>query len=45
MAKVSGSKLVDSPVWQALSAHYGLISRLHMRDMFEADPERFAKFR
>ncbi|RMG57698.1 MAG: glucose-6-phosphate isomerase [Bacteroidetes bacterium] len=30
--------------WQALSAHYEAIKDVHMRDLFAADPERFARF-
>ena len=37
------SSLIDSPVWQALQNHFNTVRELHMRDMFEADPQRFAK--
>ncbi len=30
--------------WHALSAHYKLIKGLHMRDLFDKDPDRFHKF-
>ena len=30
--------------WQALAAHYEAIRDVHMRDLFAADPERFARF-
>jgi glucose-6-phosphate isomerase len=38
------SKLTDSSAWQALRAHRDSISGMHMRELFAADPERFAKF-
>ncbi|BCL74644.1 glucose-6-phosphate isomerase 1 [Jeongeupia sp. HS-3] len=37
------SKLTQSPAWQALAAHYQDVSSLHMRDLFDADPQRFEK--
>jgi glucose-6-phosphate isomerase len=38
------SKLTNSPVWQALQAHYAVIKPLPMRQMFQDDPTRFDKF-
>ena len=38
------SKLIESPAWQALQAHYAVIKSLHMRQMFQDDPARFDKF-
>ena len=38
------SKLIESPAWQALQAHYAIIQPLHMRQMFQDDPARFDKF-
>jgi glucose-6-phosphate isomerase len=34
----------EYPAWQALGAHYEAIAPLHMRDLFEGDPERFRRF-
>lgn len=31
-------------VWQALAAHYGAFSEVHMRELFAADPQRFERF-
>ncbi|MDX9956750.1 MAG: glucose-6-phosphate isomerase, partial [Anaerolineae bacterium] len=36
--------LEKTAVWQALLQHQRQISGLHMRDMFAADPQRFARF-
>jgi glucose-6-phosphate isomerase len=30
--------------WQALAEHYKKVSPLHMRDLFQGDPQRFEKF-
>ena len=38
------STLRESDVWKALEAHQRTVSRLHMRDMFSRDPDRFQKF-
>lgn len=38
------SKLTDSRPWQNLQTHYQEVRRLHMRDLFAADPQRFARF-
>ncbi|MCC6134432.1 MAG: glucose-6-phosphate isomerase [Gammaproteobacteria bacterium] len=32
------------PVWQALQAHHAEVAHLHLRELFAADPERFARF-
>ena len=32
------------PAWQALQEHQWEIARLHMRDMFAADPQRFERY-
>ncbi len=34
----------ESNSWQALAEHYNKISTLHMRDIFNQDPQRFEKF-
>ena len=36
--------LTQSPAWQTLAAHYDAMSPQHMRDLFEADSQRFEKF-
>ena len=38
------SALTESPAWKALQSHYSEIAPLHMRDLFKADPQRFAKY-
>jgi glucose-6-phosphate isomerase len=38
------SALIKSPAWKALEAHYKKVEPLHMRDLFEQDPQRFDKF-
>jgi glucose-6-phosphate isomerase len=38
------STLTDSAAWQALAAHRQRIAAHHMRDLFAADPQRFARF-
>ncbi|NOR72316.1 MAG: glucose-6-phosphate isomerase [Mariprofundaceae bacterium] len=38
------SALTQSPAWKALSAHYESISKIHMRQLFDDDPERFDRF-
>jgi len=38
------SVLVNSPAWQSLSAHRRQMANVHMRDLFVADPQRFARF-
>ncbi len=36
--------LADSPAWHALTAHAEALRQLHLRELFAADPERFANF-
>jgi glucose-6-phosphate isomerase len=36
--------LTQHPSWKILCEHEKIISTLHMRQLFEADPERFEKF-
>ena len=38
------SRLTQSAAWKALETHYQTASTLEMRDLFAADPQRFAKF-
>ena len=38
------SKLSKSPAWLALSTHQKEISEIHMRDLFDADANRFDKY-
>lgn len=38
------SKLTESAAWKALRTHYDDIKSLHMRQMFQEDPERFSRF-
>jgi len=38
------SALTLSPIWQALSAHQHQVAQMHMREMFERDPQRFERF-
>ncbi|MEA1938268.1 MAG: glucose-6-phosphate isomerase [Pseudomonadota bacterium] len=38
------SILTDSFAWQALHRHQGTMDSVHMQSLFEADPERFARF-
>lgn len=37
-------KLTDLPVYAELQAHYGEMSRVHMRDLFAQDAQRFTNF-
>src|SRR6185312_5307327 len=32
--------MVKRPSWKALQSHYKKVSKLHLRDLFEDDPER-----
>ena len=32
------------PAWQVLQEHQWEIARLHMRDLFSADPQRFERY-
>lgn len=38
------SGLAQSAAWQALQSHYQTMRHVHMRDLFESDSQRFAKF-
>lgn len=38
------SELTESAVWKKLSDHAEKMSRVEMRDMFDADPNRFERF-
>jgi glucose-6-phosphate isomerase len=38
------STLTSSPTWQALSAEQSSLAQAHLRDLFAADPKRFARF-
>jgi glucose-6-phosphate isomerase len=35
---------IQLPAWKALEAHYPEVAPLQMRELFRADPQRFAKF-
>ncbi len=39
-----GRPLTDTPAWRSLLEHYRSVSTLHMRDLFDADPDRFRRF-
>jgi glucose-6-phosphate isomerase len=36
-------KLTTTPAWQALAAHADTLRQQHLRDLFAADSERFAR--
>ena len=36
--------LTDTAAWRALATHYPLVKPLHMRDLFDRDPDRFERF-
>ena len=38
------SSLTESTAWKALRTHHQTMREVHMRELFAADPERFAKF-
>ncbi len=38
------SSLTSSDAWQALADHFQATGETHMRELFAADPERFARF-
>jgi glucose-6-phosphate isomerase len=38
------SRVTQSAAYKALSVHYEHVKHLHMRDLFEQDPERFSRF-
>jgi len=45
MSKKSVIKsLTQRPAWKSLTAHYKKIAKLHLRDLFAADPKRGEKF-
>ena len=41
---MTGHPLTTLPAWQALTAHAAAVRDLHLRDLFAADPDRFARF-
>jgi glucose-6-phosphate isomerase len=40
---MSSSSLTALPAWQALQSHAAIVGAQHMRDLFAADPDRFAR--
>ncbi len=38
------SRFTQLPAWQILQEHQWEIARLHMRDLFDADPKRFERY-
>lgn len=34
----------QTPAWKKLQDHHGLMSKVHMKELFAADPQRFQKF-
>ncbi|HHJ16146.1 MAG TPA: glucose-6-phosphate isomerase [Gammaproteobacteria bacterium] len=38
------STLTQMPAWKALEHHFEQVRDLHMRDLFEADPQRFGRY-
>ena len=36
--------LTSSPAWKALQVHYEATKNVHMKDLFDSDPDRFTKF-
>ena len=38
------TQLIDTPAWQALSAHHAKIKDAHLRQLFADDPDRAARF-
>ncbi|RDH81220.1 MAG: glucose-6-phosphate isomerase [endosymbiont of Galathealinum brachiosum] len=38
------SELTDSAEWKALKKHFNSMSHVHMRDLFDENPERFKQF-
>ncbi len=38
------NSITESTEWQSLEKHHRLISNIHMRKMFDDDPQRFEKF-
>jgi glucose-6-phosphate isomerase len=43
-AAKAGTKLEQTPEWQALQRHFEQIKNTHMRDLFAGDPRRFERF-
>jgi hypothetical protein len=43
---ISMTRLVDTPAYKALEAHQAKLAhdKVHMRDLFAQDPQRFEKF-
>jgi len=37
-------RITGTPAWQALAAHAATLGEAHLRDLFAADPQRFATF-
>src|SRR5208282_1693433 len=37
-------KITQTPAWRALRRHFRAIAKKQMRDLFQADPDRFQKF-
>jgi len=38
------STLTQMPAWKALQDHFEQVGELHMRDLFDADPQRFERY-
>ena len=41
---MSHDKLTETPAWLALQAHHAEVAEAELRDLFDRDPERFARF-
>ena len=39
------ASVVESAEWKALQEHFKVSSDMHMRKLFETDPDRFRNFR
>lgn len=37
---MSNTSLIQSPAWKALQAHFPAVSSMHLRELFDNDPER-----
>jgi glucose-6-phosphate isomerase len=37
-------RISDTPQWQTLSTHYGDVRQMHLRELFDDDPERTERF-
>src|SRR5215217_5279974 len=44
MAHSSAQTLTERPAWQALTAHFGSVKNLHLRQLFAEDPGRGERF-